>query len=214
MIRAVRLMLAAAAIGAVLVSGAPDPIERGILRLHYVQKPIGYEKYEVVREGDVLTVSSDFDFTDRGGRVQLAATLRMQPDFTPLSFRATGKSYRFVNVDSDVRIDGGDAIVKADGAESRVPLSAPFYTVDGYAPFAAQMMMLRYWKQHGQPDAPCRACRPTRCSSSRAGARRSGSEPPRSASSAIRSTVSSGDARPCGSTTRAGSPPRSRAPEG
>ena len=151
MIRAVRLMLAAAAIGAVLVSGAPDPIERGILRLHYVQKPIGYEKYEVVREGDVLTVSSDFDFTDRGGRVQLAATLRMQPDFTPLSFRATGKSYRFVNVDSDVRIDGGDAIVKADGAESRVPLSAPFYTVDGYAPFAAQMMMLRYWKQHGQP---------------------------------------------------------------
>ena len=129
----------------------PDPVERGTLRLHYVQKPIGYEKYEIVRDGDVLTLTSDFDFTDRGGRVQLAATLRTKADYTPLSFKATGKSYRFVNVDSDVRIDGSDAIVKADGTESRVPLSAPFYTVDGYAPFAAQMLLLRYWKQHGQP---------------------------------------------------------------
>ena len=147
----VRIIVVAAAIGVALVAGAPEPTERGTLRLHYVQKPIGFEKYEVVRDGDVLTLSSDFDFTDRGGRVQLAATLRTSPDFTPLSFKATGKSYRFVNVDSDVRIEGGAAIVKADGAESRVPLSAPFYTVDGYAPFAAQMMMLRYWKQHGEP---------------------------------------------------------------
>ena len=83
--------------------------------------------------------------------MQLAATLRTRPDFTPLSFKASGKSYRFVNVDSEVRIDGGDAIVKADGAESRVAVPAPFYTVDGYAPFAAQMMLLRYWKRHGQP---------------------------------------------------------------
>ncbi len=72
------------------------------------------------RDGDALTLTSDFDFTDRGGRVQLAATLRTKADFTPLSFKASGKSYRFVNVDSEVRIEGGDAIVKADGAESRV----------------------------------------------------------------------------------------------
>ena len=131
----------------------PDPIERGTLRLHYVQKPIGYERYEIVRDGDALTLTSDFDFTDRGGRVQLAATLRTSADFTPLSFKASGKSYRFVNVDSEVRIEGRDAIVKADGAESRVTLPAQFYTVDGYAPFAAQMLLLRYWKQHGQPRA-------------------------------------------------------------
>ncbi len=126
-------------------------MERSTLRLHYVQKPIGYERYEIARDGDALTLTSDFDFTDRGGRVQLASTLRTKADFTPLSFKATGKSYRFVNVDSDVRIENGTAIVKADGAESRVTVTAPFYTVDGYAPFAAQMMLLRYWKTHGQP---------------------------------------------------------------
>ncbi|HEX3644882.1 MAG TPA: amidohydrolase family protein [Vicinamibacterales bacterium] len=154
-------MILAAAAAAVLftapVRAQPDPVERGTLRLHYVQKPIGYERYEIVRDGPgsstagALTLTSDFDFTDRGGRVQLAATLRTKPDFTPLSFTARGKSYRFVNVDSEVRIEGSDAIVKADGAESRIALPAPFYTVDGYAPFAAQMLLLRYWKQHGRP---------------------------------------------------------------
>jgi imidazolonepropionase-like amidohydrolase len=158
MIPAVRIILAAV-LGASLLAvaagsasrGDAPPVERGVLRLHYVQKPIGYERYEIARTADGVSMTSDFDFTDRGGRVQLAATLRAKADFTPVSFTARGKSYRFVNVDSDVRIDGGDAIVTADGAESRVALSAPFYTVDGYAPFAAQLMLLRYWKQHGEP---------------------------------------------------------------
>jgi imidazolonepropionase-like amidohydrolase len=131
---------------------SPPPIERGTLRLYYVQKPIGYERYEIAPDREALKLTADFDFTDRGGRVQLAATLRTTSDFTPLSFEAKGKSYRFVNVDSSVRVEGSDAIVRADGAaESRVTLPAQFFTVDGYAPFSAQMMLLRYWKQHGQP---------------------------------------------------------------
>jgi len=153
MISTVRLIFAALLAATTITFSIPDTgaTERGTLRLHYVQKPIGYERYELARDGDALTLTSDFDFTDRGGRVQLASTLHAKTDFTPVSFKATGKSYRFVNVDSDVRIENGNAIVKADGAESRVPLTGPFYTVDGYAPFAAQMMLLRYWKLHGEP---------------------------------------------------------------
>ena len=151
-----RIALSVAALGSLLALGQPAPasIERGTLRLHYVQKPIGYERYEVTRDGDLdaIKLTADFDFTDRGGRVQLAATLRAKADFTPISFQAKGKSYRFVNVDSDVRVEGSDAVVRADGAvESRVTLPAQFFTVDGYAPFSAQMLLLRYWKLHGQP---------------------------------------------------------------
>jgi imidazolonepropionase-like amidohydrolase len=131
--------------------GAAAPIERATLRLHYVQKPIGYERYEIARDGDALQLTSDFDFTDRGGRVQLASTLRTKPDYTPLHFTAKGKSYRFVNVDSDVTTETGGARVRADGAEAHVDLPPTFYTVDGYAPFAAQMLMVRYWQRHGRP---------------------------------------------------------------
>jgi imidazolonepropionase-like amidohydrolase len=127
------------------------PVEHGTLRLHYVQKPIGYERYDITREGDGLRLAADFDFTDRGGNVHLTSTLQTKGDYTPVHFSAKGKSYRFVNVDSDVTSDGHDAVVRADGAETRVGVPASFFTVDGYAPVAAQMLLLRYWKQHGQP---------------------------------------------------------------
>ena len=134
-------------------SFAPGPaeVEHGTLRLHYVQKPIGYERYDIVREGDGLRLTADFDFTDRGGNVHLASTLQTKADYTPRHFTAKGKSYRFVNVDSEVTSDGHEAVVRADGTEARFGVPAAFFTVDGYAPFSAQMFMLRYWKQHGQP---------------------------------------------------------------
>jgi hypothetical protein len=65
------MRLTVAAIGLALVGVAQpgsEPVERATLRLHYVQKPIGYERYEIVRSAEALQLSSDVDFTDRGGR--------------------------------------------------------------------------------------------------------------------------------------------------
>ncbi len=149
---AVRILLAFALVSSVVSAAQPpSTIEHGILRLHYVQKPIGIERYTLDRDGEFLQLTSDFDFTDRGGRVQLAATLRTKPDLTPVHFSAKGRTYRFVNVDSDIAIDGARARVRADGHEAAVTLPKTFYTVDGYAPFSAQMLLLRYWQTHGKP---------------------------------------------------------------
>jgi imidazolonepropionase-like amidohydrolase len=54
-------------------------------------------------------------------------------------------------VDSHVTVNGRDATVVADGTERHVELPAVFFTADGYAPFSAQMLLLRYWKRHGRP---------------------------------------------------------------
>jgi imidazolonepropionase-like amidohydrolase len=151
----VRPLLASAlpAFVAILAAGQPPapPVERGTLRLHYIQKPIGFERYTIERDGAALQLTSDFDFTDRGGRVQLASTLRTGADYTPIHFAATGKTYRFVNVDSEISIEGSRATVRADGREATIERPPTFFTVDGYAPFSAQMLMLRYWQQHGKP---------------------------------------------------------------
>jgi len=132
-------------------AAAPVPVEKGTLRLHYVQKPIGYERYELTRDGETFQLTSDFDFTDRGGRVQLAGSLKTAADFTPIQFSAKGKSYRFVNVDAEVTVNGRTATVRSGSDTTDVPLPERFFTVDGYAPFAAQMLLLRYWMQHGRP---------------------------------------------------------------
>src|SRR3954468_2744814 len=135
---ALAIGIASAIASATIPQPDRDPTERRVLRLHYVAKPIGYERYTIAQAEHALTLSSDFAFTDRGGEVHLTATLRAKPDYTPIAFTATGKSYRFVNVDSDVRIEGSDALVRADGHDTRVTLPPQFFTVDGYAPFAAQ----------------------------------------------------------------------------
>jgi imidazolonepropionase-like amidohydrolase len=142
---------AAIAASVILEVHAQTPAEHGRLRLHYVQKEIGVEDYEIAPDNGVLTLKSSFFFVDRGGRIGLSAALGMRDDLTPVHFTAKGQSYRYVNVDSDVTIDGRTAVVRADGKEQRVPLPDLFYTVDGYAPLSAQMLMLRYWKQHGSP---------------------------------------------------------------
>jgi imidazolonepropionase-like amidohydrolase len=147
-------LFASAALCLGLTQGAtPATVEEGTLRLHYVQKPIGYERYKIVRDGDALQLSSDFDFTDRGGRVQLNSTLKTHPDFTPIHFQAKGKTYRFVPVDTEIDIQGSEARVRAEagGVTTNVKLPSQFFTVDGYAPFSAQMLLLRYWKAHGKP---------------------------------------------------------------
>jgi len=141
---------ACAAIAAVILE-SQAPAEQGRLRLHYVQKEIGVEAYEIARDAGVLTLKADFDFTDRGGHIHQSTTLSMKDDFTPVHFTAKGQSYRYVNVDSDVAIDSRGADVHADGKQQRVKLPDTFFTVDGYAPLSAQMLMLRYWKEHGRP---------------------------------------------------------------
>ena len=131
---------------------APELVEEGTIRLFYLQHPLGYERYTLSGDGGDLLLTSDFDFTDRGGQVQLVATLRMGGDWTPRRFQAKGKSYRFVNVDSEVAFDGGSASVRVRNETSRVAIPDQIFAVDGYAPFSVQAMLVRYWSAHGRPE--------------------------------------------------------------
>ena len=128
--------------------------EHGSLRLYFLQLPVGEETYDVTTDpGGSLLLHASFDYTERGSHVPLTAVLRMKPDFTPLQFEAKGKSYRPFSVDAAVQIDadGKIATVREGGKTRRAPLPARFFTISGYAPFSAQMMLLRYWARHGKP---------------------------------------------------------------
>jgi imidazolonepropionase-like amidohydrolase len=154
-----RFRLAAVAAPLVLLAATPGPpppapaaLQRERLRLHYVQKPIGWEddRVEASTDGGRLLTAA-FAFDDRGGHVALDATLDVSADGTPRHFTAHGKSYRFVTVDSDVVVRGRSAAIRADGTVRRIDLPATFFTVDGYAPFGVQRLLVDYWLRHGRP---------------------------------------------------------------
>jgi imidazolonepropionase-like amidohydrolase len=108
--------------------------ESGRLSLYFLQLPVGQETYEL--QNGVLHAS--FEYTERNSKVPLTATLRVKPDLTPLEFEIHGKSYRPFSVDAHFVAEGNSVPER-------------FFTVDGYAPFSVQMMMLRYWNTHGRP---------------------------------------------------------------
>jgi imidazolonepropionase-like amidohydrolase len=128
--------------------------ETGTLILHFLQLPVGEETYQLAAQPDhSLLLTAHFEYTERGSRVPLAATLRMKPDFTPLAFEAKGKSYRPFSVDAAVDVDpfGSSATIREADKSRRVALPPRYFTFSGYAPFSVQMMLLRYWTSHGKP---------------------------------------------------------------
>ena len=120
--------------------------ERGTLLLHFIRLPVGEETYELnTGETGSLVLHSSFEYTERGSKVALAATLRMKPDLTPITFESKGKSYRPFFVDAAVFLnpDGHTAMVREGQVSRQVPVPERYFTISGYNPLSVQMMMLR-----------------------------------------------------------------------
>jgi imidazolonepropionase-like amidohydrolase len=127
-------------------------IEQGKFKLHKFEQPIGEETYEIRRDGDSLTVKMDFQFTDRGRPVPLSASFRGASDLTPQAFEIKGNTARAVSIDEAVNIEPDKVHLRTRDKQSEAaPLSAPFFTIAGYAPATMQMLMVRYWAAHGSP---------------------------------------------------------------
>ena len=125
---------------AILTAGAgrsaatPQPHsvgDSGTIRIHLLGHAIGSERYVIRPDAGALALSDTFAFTDRGGRVQLATTLRYGPSFEPLYLRSVGKTYRFVNVDAEVAVRGKSATIRNLGDSTTIQVPRAFFTVAG-----------------------------------------------------------------------------------
>jgi imidazolonepropionase-like amidohydrolase len=127
--------------------------EHGQLKLYFLQNPVGLESYDLTVSRNELLLKSSFGYTERQTTIHLEATLRMEPDFTPLEFSADGKSYRPFSVHAKfvAAPDTTSASVEDGSASRRVTVPSQFFTISGYAPLSVQMMLLRYWNRHGEP---------------------------------------------------------------
>src|SRR6478735_3369632 len=82
--------------GAVLLTGGGHPVvtaspttaDSGAIRIHLLGHAIGSERYVIRPNDGALALTDSFEFVDRGGRVQLASTLRFTNAFEPLHLRS------------------------------------------------------------------------------------------------------------------------------
>ena len=156
----IRILVALAALALALpspvhaqVADSGRVVERGRFRLHKFAQEIGSEEYTVRSLDTALVVDAQFRFVDRGTPVPLATTLTLRPDLTPVRFVSKGNTARGIRMDDEVAVAGGRATVR-EGTETRdAAVPARFFTLAGYAPVSAQMMLVRYLARHPGADS-------------------------------------------------------------
>jgi len=125
--------------------------DSGAIRVHLLGHAIGSERYVIRPSDGALALTDSFEFVDRGGRVQLASTLQFTPAFEPLHLRSVGRTYRFVNVDADVLVDGKRVHSRSLDDSVTVAVPRDFFAIASYAPLELQALLVRYWDTHGRP---------------------------------------------------------------
>ena len=133
----------------------PLVVEHGTYSIHLLLHAIGTEEYTVTQtspdkpDNQVMTTTSTT--ADRGTKRTTSSTLTMGPMFTPVTLqRATGVAGAGDNAPL-LEVKGASVTMREAGVTRTVSKPAVAFVASGPMPAAMQMMMMRYWKGHGQP---------------------------------------------------------------
>ena len=145
------LAVLAAFAPAIARAQVPAPTDSATFLLHKFEQRIGQETYYLTRTAQAHTYNVNFKFVDRSSSVALRAQLVTTPAGEPLRLAVKGQTSRFSSINDTITINNGQARIRVDDAvrtEKRAGLSFP---VAGYSPGTGQLLLLRYWQQHGRP---------------------------------------------------------------
>ncbi len=146
-----------------LCVSAQSPPASGTILVSLIDRPVGREVFSSTADGDGTLFSAELDLTERNGRLLVSSSMRLGPDLTPTAFSVKGKSYRFVNVDTAVKVDGGVATVTSLGETKTFEAPRRFFTAQSYAPLSGRAQLINYWEKNGRPAAlPVMPGEPTR----------------------------------------------------
>ena len=130
-----------------------NAIDSGSFFLHKFAQNIGREKFMISKIGNELTYQIDFKFTDRGSPVPLKAMLVTTTEHEPLKLFIKGNTSRFSEINDSIRIQNKTAVSWVDSVVSKNTITSLSFPVAGYSPGTVQMVLLKYWQKHGQPES-------------------------------------------------------------
>jgi imidazolonepropionase-like amidohydrolase len=131
---------------------AQQPDSSGTFVLHKFAKAIGQETYSIQSSGDNSTLTSHFQFKDRGSAVPLETVfIARTADHAPVSYIAKGKSSRLSDMDDAVTVNGDSISITRSGKSHSQTPTGPWFITDGYSPVAMQEQMMRWWIGHARP---------------------------------------------------------------
>lgn len=132
-------------------TGPLDGDTAGAFVLHKVGNPIGRETWQL-RTGPSgsHTLTSHFEFKDRGTAVPLEAVLEYAGNGRARHLTLKGRTSRQSAIDLEVTLVGDSARIRRDSVTRSVRAGGGF-PASGYAPIALQQAVLREWIRRRRP---------------------------------------------------------------
>lgn len=124
-----------------------SPDVHGEYTIRMILHKVGTEQFYLATNADgTRTLTTNYDYADRGNRRTTTATLTTTADERPLALEIkTG------NATTSATLGGGTTTIQMRDATSTVPTPPSSAAVIGASPFALQMMMMRAWHARGEP---------------------------------------------------------------
>ncbi|WP_174286191.1 amidohydrolase family protein [Sphingomonas bacterium] len=138
--------------GTAQLKKSPTGHDHGTFVLHKFARAIGKETWQIKPDAKGNTVlTSDFLFTDRGGKVPLKTTYVASAAHEPVSLKVAGKSSRLSELNDEFRLDGKRISLLRSGTTTTYLTKGPAFLIDGYSPVAMQGELMRWWLAHNKP---------------------------------------------------------------
>ncbi|MEO7360509.1 MAG: amidohydrolase family protein [Gemmatimonadaceae bacterium] len=123
------------------------------LRLYYVGRPVGWERYDFTSDATGLQLSADFDYIDRGRRNRIQSTMLLDAKYAPKKLDVARLSDTSRTPVTHVEVHGKTATVLRNGTTSDVALPVVAFAISPYQPLSQHLALLRYWMAHGSPQS-------------------------------------------------------------
>ncbi len=121
------------------------------LQILYIGRPAGWEHYELKPSDGGFTLTSDYDFVDRGRRNHSQLVINTGPDYALRKYESARLTDTSRTVAATISFDGTHASVLRGGKSTNVTIPAVAYAVSSYSPTAQHLPLIRYWESHGMP---------------------------------------------------------------
>lgn len=121
------------------------------LRLYYVGRPVGWERYDFTSDATGLQLSADFDYVDRGRRNRIQSTMLLDASYAPRKLDVARVADTTRTLVTRVDVSGRTATVARNGKTADVALPAVSFAISPYQPLSQHLALVRYWLAHGSP---------------------------------------------------------------
>ena len=121
------------------------------LRIFYIGRPAGWERYELKPSEGGMTLSSDYDYVDRGRRNHTRLSESLTADFAVKTLEIARFTDTSRTIVTSVELSGGRAKFTRASKTTEVAVPPIAFAISAYAPTAQHLPLIRYWESHGRP---------------------------------------------------------------